>query len=349
MGSLQKQVPYRSLLYRYEYSSPGARARELRAFLRHDDSLGSAMSRLRTFLQSLTTGEAGFMNACVGSTAFAFALYKHNREQREALEAEEEAQFNKEYDLTLDRINATKPEMLLDAIAWHSRVLESEAVSAGVEKPTRDELADEWLRRRLRPQDDVNLGVRGIPDAARCDEYRAQLKRMWTSVRRLHLKYPSHAYGRDEIVVDLNDGIARSTLLHLEPLDKALCRATEGCDWHRDCDPVYAFIRREWGISQAWPADDDRTAGNVCEPTSRVAAAMSRAAAKGTQRKAQRAAVANKAPDITVEAEGTVFSPLPSSDGDKCTTTRAKNEIQNRPRVPGGLPGNSDSLRDSNS
>ena len=49
------------------------------------------MARLRAFLQSLTTGEAGFMNACVGSTAFAFALYKHNREQRVALEAEEEA------------------------------------------------------------------------------------------------------------------------------------------------------------------------------------------------------------------------------------------------------------------
>ena len=127
---------------------------------------GPPMARLRAFLQSLTTGEAGFMNACVGSTAFAFALYKHNREQRVALEAEEEARFNAEYDLTLDRINATKPEMLLDALAWHTRVMESEAVDAGVEKPTRDELADEWLRRRLRPQEDVKLGARGIPPRA---------------------------------------------------------------------------------------------------------------------------------------------------------------------------------------
>ena len=42
------------------------------------------MARLRAFLQSLTTGEAGFMNVCVGSTAFAFALYKHQKEQYEA-------------------------------------------------------------------------------------------------------------------------------------------------------------------------------------------------------------------------------------------------------------------------
>ena len=30
-------------------------------------------SALRQWLQSLTTGEAGFMNVCVGSTAFTFA------------------------------------------------------------------------------------------------------------------------------------------------------------------------------------------------------------------------------------------------------------------------------------
>jgi len=273
------------------------------------------MARLREFLRSLTTGEAGFMNVLVGSTAFAFALYKHSREQREALQAEDEAQFNKEYDLTLDRINATKPEALLDSLSWYASALEAEAADAGVcdPPPTRDELADEWLRRKLRPQEDLALGVRGVPDAARCDEHRTQLKRMWTSVRRLHLKYP-HAttaaataataateatvaaeaasrsgqqHGqRDEIKVDLNDGIARATLLHLEPLDKALCRATEGCDWGRDCDPVYAFIRGQWGIPGAWPADDDRTTGDVREPKSRVAAAMSRAAAAGARRRA---------------------------------------------------------------
>ena len=33
------------------------------------------LGRLRAFLQSLTTGEAGFMNVVVGSTAFTFALY----------------------------------------------------------------------------------------------------------------------------------------------------------------------------------------------------------------------------------------------------------------------------------
>ena len=116
--------------------------------------------------------------------------------------------FNKEYDLTLDRINATKPEALLDSLSWYASALEAEAADAGVGKPTRDELADEWLRRKLRPQEDLALGVRGVPDAARCDEHRTQLKRMWTSVRRLHLKYPPErtAHSRDEIKVDLDDG-----------------------------------------------------------------------------------------------------------------------------------------------
>ena len=31
--------------------------------------------------------------------------------------------------------------------------------------PTRDELADEWVRRQLRPREDLVLGVRGVPDA----------------------------------------------------------------------------------------------------------------------------------------------------------------------------------------
>ncbi|KAH8051865.1 hypothetical protein JL721_11009 [Aureococcus anophagefferens] len=118
-------------------------------------------------------GRGGFMNVCVGSTAFAFALYKHQKEHFEQLEDEREARFHKEYDLTLDRINATKPETLLDALSWTS------------------------------------LGVRGIPDAARADENRAQLKRMWTSVRRLYAKYPNIAPRRDEIKVDLGDGVAR--------------------------------------------------------------------------------------------------------------------------------------------
>ena len=159
------------------------------------------MARLRAFLQSLTTGEAGFMNVCVGSTAFAFALYKHQKEHFEQLADEREARFHKEYDLTLDRINATKPETLLDALSWYARALEAEAKQAGVGDPTRDELADEWLRRKLRPKEDLALGVVGVPDAARADENRAQLKRMWTSVRRLYAKYPNIAHGRDEIMM----------------------------------------------------------------------------------------------------------------------------------------------------
>ena len=135
--------------------------------------------RLRGFLQSLTTGEAGFMNVCVGSTAFTFALYRHNQDLAKARMTEDVRTFNREFDHVLDQIIDCKPETLLDAIAWHRRTLKVEAEAEGVvdPPPSKSELADEWMRRRLRPQDDLLLGLREVPDAARINEYRIQLKR----------------------------------------------------------------------------------------------------------------------------------------------------------------------------
>jgi|MDSY01.1.fsa_nt_gb hypothetical protein len=264
-------------------------------------------SALRQWLQSLTTGEAGFMNVCVGSTAFTFALYRHNEDVAKANLTDEARTFNREYDHVLDQITLTKPETLLDAIAWHRQTLASEASSAGgVSDPTTAELADEWMRRRLFPQDDLVLGVREVPDAARINEYRIQLKRMWHAIRRLHVKHPhltmvdrdGHSDGpgqsthRSEINDELNNGLARSTLQLLEPLDQALCRSRPGCEWSRDCDKIYAFIREHWNIPKDWPGDgtasykstpsDSSTSlnndfvldENVTNPTTRVAAAM---------------------------------------------------------------------------
>lgn len=250
------------------------------------------------FLQSLTTGEAGFLNVCVGSSAFTFALYRHNQDLASALKQEKELAFDREYSHVLDQINETKPETLLDAIAFHRRTLASEAEAQGVKNPTKAELADEWMRRRLFPQDDLMLGVREVPDAARINEYRIQLKRMWHSIRRLHVKHPSLSMldedaestnSRNEINVELSNGIARSTLLLLEPLDEALCRSRPGCVWSKDCDKIYAFIREHWNIPASWPGDGRQgpfdesfeDLGSIrgfephaIKPTSRVAVAM---------------------------------------------------------------------------
>jgi len=55
--------------------------------------------------------------------------------------------------------------------------VEAEAEGVVDPPPSKSELADEWMRRRLRPQDDLLLGLREVPDAARINEYRIQLKR----------------------------------------------------------------------------------------------------------------------------------------------------------------------------
>mmetsp|Transcript_53534 Transcript_53534/g.92092 ORF Transcript_53534/g.92092 Transcript_53534/m.92092 type:complete len:265 (-) Transcript_53534:199-993(-) len=254
------------------------------------------------------------MNVCIGSTAFVFACYKHNAEEDRRIETEKKDGFLQEYDHILDRINAAKPESLLDHLAWYSRTIASEAELAGVQNPTRAEIADEWLRRKLRPQDDLKLGVHNVPDAARVNEHRLQLKRMWQSIRKLHEKYPAldmrggdltssssanddpaSSSGAakpletgpiyDEIKAEINDGwneirrsdeIAHETLRQVEPLDKALCRARPGCVWSRDCDPMFKFIRQHWGLPESFPAESDAHLPfpDAKEPRTRVAVAM---------------------------------------------------------------------------
>mgnify|MGYP006888808133 CR=1 FL=1 len=48
------------------------------------------------------------------------------------------------HERVVDRIYATQPECLLDALAWFERTLAHEAEAAGVAGPTRDELAHRW-------------------------------------------------------------------------------------------------------------------------------------------------------------------------------------------------------------
>ena len=104
------------------------------------------------------------------------------------------------------------------------------------------------------------------------NEQRQQLKRMWSAVRRFHETHPEETGPPD-----LSEDIARNTLLFVEPLDRALCRATPGCLWNRDRDPSYAFIRKRWDVPDAWPASRDWTPrDDLEEPSTRVAAAMSK-------------------------------------------------------------------------
>ena len=77
------------------------------------------------------------------------AVDKHNVEHTKDEETMREHRFEKEYDKVVSRVMALKPETLLDALGAYGRTLAREAERAGCANPTRDELADEWLRRRL--------------------------------------------------------------------------------------------------------------------------------------------------------------------------------------------------------
>ena len=90
------------------------------------------------------------------------------------------------------------------------------------------------------------------------------------AVQRFHETHPEET-GPD----DLSEDMARNTLLFVEPLDRALCRATPSCVWGRDCDAIYGFIREHYRVPAAWPGDRDWTPRtDLVEPKTRVANAM---------------------------------------------------------------------------
>lgn len=115
---------------------------------------------------------------------------------------------------------------------------------------------------------------------------------------------------RNEINDELSNGIARSTLQLLEPLDQSLCRARPGCVWSRDCDKIYAFIRKHWDIPDSWPGEEedqgpfdegfeDLHRGESLEPhaavpSSRVAAAMAKASDRRRAKQAHATNARNK-------------------------------------------------------
>ena len=68
------------------------------------------VARLRAFLQSLTTGEAGFMNVIVGSTAFTFGLYRYNEDLNKQHSVHYLERQKKDHERTVDRIYQTQPE-----------------------------------------------------------------------------------------------------------------------------------------------------------------------------------------------------------------------------------------------
>ena len=116
-----------------------------------------------------------------------------------------------------------------------------------------DLLADSWLQRR-------NAGQEW---AVELDNHRTSLKNMWFSIM---LAYDRTSTKNAAVFNDLLFGefplgkeIALKTLLALEPLDKAACRANVSktaageCDWCNHAPKYTKFIRRVYDVPSEWP------------------------------------------------------------------------------------------------
>ena len=124
-----------------------------------------------------------------------------------------------------------------------------------------DELADRWIRKRND----------GRPWALRVDEQRISLKNMWSNIA---LAWRRHPQRRETLMRELlyaeyplGREVAVKSLLMLEPLDRAACRANVGktgpgvCDWKTHCPVIYPFIRSVYGIPDDWPFYEGEKAG----------------------------------------------------------------------------------------
>ena len=122
-----------------------------------------------------------------------------------------------------------------------------------------DELADRWLRKRNE----------GLGWAIEVDGQRTRMKNLWFSIQQAWARHPS----RRELLNDLLFGeyplgreVALKSLLMLEPLDRAACRANESktgpgiCDWENHCPSIYPFIRKVYGIAPDWPPQAELSA-----------------------------------------------------------------------------------------
>ena len=114
-------------------------------------------------------------------------------------------------------------------------------------------VADAWVEKR-------NAGVAW---AVELDRDRVRMKNLWYSVMLSYTNNPDYAGEMmSSLLFDdypLGREIALKTILTLEPLDKAACRANISkcgkglCDWPKHQSKIYSFIRSTYQIPEDWP------------------------------------------------------------------------------------------------
>eukprot|EP01134_Creolimax_fragrantissima_P001870 CFRG1870T1 len=218
--------------------------------------------RFRLFLKSLGPGEAGFVNACVGLTAFSLAFYRHQLDIRDQKEREAE----QDAELTFSIVNKIKPGAILQTMKRYRSRLRLETREIGIDNPTRSELTDEWLRRR-------NVGD---PDAENLNVLRLEIKAMLRACVNFIEHHPdkkTHITGLSTTnpigSAPVSEQEFRKVLLFVEPLDKACCKNHPTCNWDEDKPPEYDFLRTVYNIPIDWPSEqqneDDFSPGAIPE------------------------------------------------------------------------------------
>ncbi|KNC86497.1 hypothetical protein SARC_01368 [Sphaeroforma arctica JP610] len=204
--------------------------------------------RFRGFLKSLGPGEAGFVNACVGLTAFSLAFYRYQldiQEQRER-DAEQDAES------TFYICHKVKPSATLQTMKRYRARLRNEAKELGLEQPiNRDELTDEWLRRR-------NIGD---PEAENINILRLRMKSLLRACVNFLTHHPEKVHyitgdSQDNPIGfnPITENEMRKILLYVEPLDQACCRNHPTCNWARDAPFEYNSLREVYKIPRDWPS-----------------------------------------------------------------------------------------------
>ena len=115
-----------------------------------------------------------------------------------------------------------------------------------------DNLADSWLQRR-------NEGKRW---AVELDDHRTSLKNVWFTIMSAYERNEKNAEVFKDLLYSeypLGKEVALKTLLALEPLDKAACRANVSktaagkCDWLNHAPKIFPFIRKVYSVPCDWP------------------------------------------------------------------------------------------------
>jgi len=218
----------------------------------------------------------GFVSNVLGFGAFVWTFYAHFQEQKRDHLKQQTRQLQNDVKAAELTVRETDPRKICTKIKqWLATGNEGrETLFSMIFKRRNqiDKLADHWIQ-ELENREEW---------AVRVDVNRSTLKNMWFVTMRT---YENLVETNNEEMIKpllmenypLGKHVALTTIMMIEPLDKAAYRARlleseEEFDWEAHCPPIYKFIRQVYDIDDAWPynEDEDVKAVLVQRPSGRL-------------------------------------------------------------------------------